>query len=167
MDQQGRGEVLDASPGRRSVPGPPGVSVYDADGEQLGTVSDWQDKHNFLIVHQGRLFGHDTYIPHTAIRYSDMNGVHLHVRQVDLTTIKQQPLAEQATPVSMVLPIFAPDMDVASVTAMAFADHTTSNPVPSSSSSAQFAVEAAQDLPVQASPLPERRKSKRLWRRSR
>lgn len=166
MDQQGRGGISNASIDTGSAQRPPGVSVYDADGEQLGTVSDWQEKRNFLIVHQGRLFGHDTYVPHVAIRYSDMNGVHLYVRQGDLASMKHQPLPEQAAPILTTLPILVPDMGMVAVAAMAFADHTISNPVPSNSSLAQFAVEAAQDLPVQASPLPKERKSRRLWRRS-
>jgi hypothetical protein len=148
------------------------VAVYDADGEKVGTVSDWQDMRNYLIVHQGRLFGHDTYVPHTAIKYSDMNGVHLRLRHGDLTSIKQAPLSEHALSISVALPILAPDlpilapdMGVAAVAAMAFADDTTSHPVPTSSSSADSAVEAVHETTVQAAPLSAGRQTRRLWRR--
>ena len=66
MDQQGGIDVADASTGAGSVNYPPGASVYDADGEKLGTVSDRQDKDDFLLAHKGRLFGHDVYIPRAA-----------------------------------------------------------------------------------------------------
>jgi hypothetical protein len=136
------------------------VSVYDADGEQLGTVSDWQEMHNFLIVHQGRLFGHETYVPHAAIKYSDMNGVHLRLRQDDLTSMKPPPL------ISMTLPILVPDMGVAAVAASAFAHDASSSRASVSNSSAQSAIGVAQQNTMQAGPLPERGKSRRLWRRS-
>jgi len=166
MDLQERGEMAEAWIGPGSVQCPSGVAVYDADGEKLGTVSDWQDIRNFLIVHQGRLFGHDTYIPHAAIMYSDMNGVHLRLRHDDLTNM-QQPLPEHTTPLStlsMVLPILTPDMGVAAVAASAFAHDITSHPVSASSSSSQL-VEAAQGATTQVGPLPRRVKSRRLWRR--
>jgi hypothetical protein len=156
MDQQGYGEVLDASTGAGSAQCSAGVWVYDADGEKLGTVSDWQDMHNFLIIHKGRLLGHDTCIPHAAIHYSDMNGVHLRLRQADLQgdlTSIQQPLLEQTAPIptiSMALPILVPDMRVAAVAARAFADNVTFTPARPRSSSVQFAVEVAHDITVQA-----------------
>jgi hypothetical protein len=169
--------MSDASTGAESAYCPPGVAVYDSDGEQLGTVSDWQDMHNFLIIHQGRLFGHDTYIPHAAIKYSDMNGVHLRLRHGDLTNMNQPPLPGHAAPVSTIsLPIFrtlptlAPDMGAAAVAAMAFADDATPPPAPASNSAAPLAIEAAHEQAmehaVQAGPLPKRGKSRRLLRQS-
>lgn len=71
---------------------PSGIAVYDADGEKLGTVSDRQDKEGFLIVHRGHLFSRDALIPHAAIDWGDMNGVHLHVRKADLKGLNQTPL---------------------------------------------------------------------------
>jgi hypothetical protein len=189
MDPQVWGEVSDLSTGAQSAHCPPGVSVYDADGEKLGTVSGWQDMRNFLIVHKGRLFGHDAYIPHAAIKYSDMNGVHLRVRQGDLTSM-QQPQPERAAPISMALPILVPDMGVGAVAAIAFAGGATPNPALASNSSAQSAVRALQDaipragteasqslgqsvgqgieqatglVGEQVGPIPVRAKSRRLW----
>ena len=197
MDQQGRDAVSDASIDTGSAKRPLGVSVYDADGEQLGTVSDCQDMRHFLIVHNGRQFGHDTYIPHAAISYSDMNGVHLRLRQGDLqddlTSMKQQPLPEQAVRIFTALPLLVPDMGVAAVAAIAFTDHATSTSASASGSFAQFAVEVAQEDTRQAGKeacqgvgqgigqgvgqttglvhehvgaLHERVKSRRLWWRS-
>jgi hypothetical protein len=145
MDQQGRGAVSDASIDMGSARRPLGVSVFGVDGERLGTVSDCQDMRHFLIVHNGRQVGHDTYIPHAAIRYSDMNGVHLRLRQGDLTSMKQQPLSEQSAPIFTALPVLVPDMGVAAVAATAFTDHATSTAAPASSPLAQFAVEVAQE----------------------
>jgi hypothetical protein len=167
MDLQGRGEMAEAWIGAGSAQCPPGVAVYDADGEQLGTVSDWQDMRHYLIVHQGRLFGHEAYIPQAAIMYSDMNGVHLRLRHDDLINI-QQPLPEHTAPpstISMVLPILTPGMGVAAVAASAFAHDVISHPASASSSSSQL-VEAAQGTATQTGPLAGRVKSRRLWRRA-
>src|SRR5690348_5779211 len=102
MDQQGRVEVADASPGAGSANYPPGASVYDADGEKLGSVSDKQDKDDFLVVHKGRLFGHDAYIPRAAIDHSDVNGVHLRVRKDDIKGMNQTPLPEPTAPIRQI-----------------------------------------------------------------
>ena len=94
MDPQGHVDVADtAQPGAGSATYPPGASVYDADGEKLGTVSDRQDKDDFLVVHKGRLFGHDAYVPRAAIDHSDVNGVHLRVRKDELKGMNQTPHA--------------------------------------------------------------------------
>ena len=103
MDQQGRAEVSDAADaamGAGSATYPPGASVYDAGGEKLGTVSDRQDKDDFLVVHKGRLFGHDAYIPRAAIDHSDGNGVQLRVRRDDLRGMNQTPLPEPTAPIT-------------------------------------------------------------------
>src|SRR5215813_8242417 len=81
MDPQGQLDVSDTSTATRSANYPPGVAVYDADGEKLGTVSDRQDKDDFLVVHKGRLFGHDGYIPRAAIERADPDGIHLCMRK--------------------------------------------------------------------------------------
>ena len=151
MDQQGRYDTAHAVTGTESANYPPGVPVYDADGEKLGTVSDWQDKRNFLVVHKGRLFGHDTDIPHAAIQYSEMNGVYLRVRKDELISMKQTPLSELAAPILKCPPIRVPDMGATAVAAAAFADHAM--PAPDTSCTVRPADEATQDavgLAVQA-----------------
>ena len=78
---------------------PSGTSVYDAAGEKLGVVSDRQDKEDFLVVHKGRLFGHDALVPRVVIDREDTNGVHLRVRKDDLKGMNQTPLPEPTAPI--------------------------------------------------------------------
>ncbi len=169
MDYQGLGSIADGSIDALRAQRSGGVVVYDADGERLGTVSDWQDVHRFLLVHQGQPFGQDTYIPHAAIRYSDMNGVHLRLRHIDLMRMPQ-PLLEQDTPQSLflprALPILALDVGIGAVAATAFAVGAASAPAPVSGASTHLAIETAQDITMQMSSLAEHGKSRRLWRRS-
>jgi hypothetical protein len=102
MGQQGHIDVADAAaaaPGAGSATYPPGAAVYDAEGEKLGTVSDRQDKEDFLVVHKGRLFGHDAYIPRAAIHQRDENGVHLRVRKDELKGMNQTPLPAPTAPI--------------------------------------------------------------------
>jgi hypothetical protein len=102
MGQQGHmdvADVADAAPGATSATYPPGAAVYDAEGEKLGTVSDRQDKEDFLVVHKGRLFGHDAYIPRAAIHQRDETGVHLRVRKDELKGMNQTPLPAPTAPI--------------------------------------------------------------------
>jgi hypothetical protein len=99
MDPQGQLHVSVVSTGAGSADYPPGVAVYDAGGEKLGTVSDRQDKEDFLVVHKGRLFGHDASIPRAAIERSDADGVHLRVRKDELKGMNQTPLPEPTAPI--------------------------------------------------------------------
>jgi hypothetical protein len=135
--------------------------VYAADGEKLGTVSDRQDKDNFLLVHKGRLFGHDLYIPRAAIDRSDATGIHLRVRKDELKGMNQTPLPEPTAPITesagapvdvatdqpptvpMAPPVPVPDMGAAAVAATAFSDVATREPA--SGSPLQSAAGAAQD----------------------
>jgi hypothetical protein len=100
MDQQGHVEVADNGMGAGSANYPPGASVYDADGEKLGTVSDRQDKEGFLVVHKGRFLGHDALVPRAAVEREDASGVYLRVRKDDLKGTKQTPLPEPSTPMT-------------------------------------------------------------------
>jgi hypothetical protein len=58
-----------------------------------------QDKEDFLLVHKGRLFGHDAYIPRAAIERADANDVHLRVRKDELKGMNQTPLPEPTAPI--------------------------------------------------------------------
>jgi hypothetical protein len=100
MDQQGHVDAPEPSIGAGSATFPPGASVYDADGEKLGTVSDRQDKDDFLVVHKGWLFSHDASIPRAAIERSDVTGIHLRVRKDDLKGMTQTPLPEPTAPIT-------------------------------------------------------------------
>jgi hypothetical protein len=163
MDQQGRSEVAGAATGEGSASYPPGASVYDADGEKLGTVSDRQDKDDFLVVHKGRLFGHDAYIPRAAVNHSDVNGVHLRVRKDNLKGMNQTPMPEPTAPIRHITgapeafaadqpptiptapPVPIPDIGAAAVAATAFSDAAPREPAPANGSPVQSAVGAAQD----------------------
>jgi hypothetical protein len=170
MDPQGQLDVLDVSTGAGSADYPPGMSVYDAEGEKLGTVSDRQDKDDFLLVHKGRLFGHDAYIPRAAIERADVEGVHLRVRKDELKGMNQTPMPEPTAPIRpsacapeaaspeavasdqplaipMVPPVSVPDMGELAVAASAFSHNATAEPANESASPSpvQSAVGAAQD----------------------
>ena len=95
MDQQGRREY---STGAGNATYLQGVSVYDAGGEKLGTVSARQDKDDYLVVHKGRLFGHDTAIPRAAIDKSDGKGIYLVMRKDELKGMKQTALPAPPAP---------------------------------------------------------------------
>jgi hypothetical protein len=165
MDQQEHGDVADTATGAENATYPAGASVYAADGEKLGTVSDRQDKGDFLLVHKGRLFGHDLYIPRAAIDRSDAAGVYLRVRKDELRDMNQTPLPEptapitesagapadvttaQSPPVPMAPPVPVPDLGAAAVAATAFSHDTAQEPASASGGSMQStagdAVEAA------------------------
>jgi hypothetical protein len=169
MDPQRYADVPDTSPPTGSAPYPPGSSVYDAVGEKLGTVSDRQDKNDFLVVHKGRLFGHDAYIPRAAIERADPDGIHLRVRKDDLKGMNQTPLPEPTAPIRHITgapeaatpeqpqtvpiapPIPVPDLGAAAAAATAFSHDATPAPgnepatASASASPVQSAVGAAQD----------------------
>jgi hypothetical protein len=149
---------------------PPGASVYDADGEKLGAVSDRQDKEDFLLVHKGRLFGHDAYVPRAAIERADADGVHLRVRKDDLKSMNQTPLPEPTAPIRhtssapgavatdplptlpMTPGFLGPEvgMGAAAVAATAFSHDATSEPAPANGAPEQSTAGAAQDAAGQA-----------------
>jgi hypothetical protein len=156
MDQQEHVDVAESATGAGSATYPPGASVYDAEGANLGAVSDRQDKADFLLVHKGRLFGHDAYIPRAAIDHSDANGVHLRVRKDELKGMNQTPMPEPTAPIRsisgppeagvpeagvpeagtadqpptapMAPPVPVPDMGAAAAAATAFSHDATPEP---------------------------------------
>jgi hypothetical protein len=163
MDQQGRVDVPETSTGAGRATYPPGAPVYAADGEKLGTVSDRQDKDDFLVVHKGRLFGHDAYILRAAIDRSDVNGIHLRVRKDELKDMNQAPLPEPTAPITestdapadgatdqpptvpMAPPVPVPDMGAAAVAATAFSHDTTQEADSASGGPMQSTAETARE----------------------
>jgi hypothetical protein len=175
MDPQGHVNVADTSTATGSATYPPGMSVYDADGEKLGTVSDRQDMNDFLVVHKGRLFGHDAYIPRAAIERADPDGIHLRVRKDELKGMNQTPLPEPTAPIRpntgapetvasdqspaapIAPPVPVPDMGAASVAATAFSHDVTNEPanalpVESASGAAQDAGQVVETAREQTAP---------------
>ena len=165
MDQQEHVDVADATMSAGNSTYPPGMAVYDAGGEKIGTVSDRQDKDDFLVVHKGRLFGHDAYIPRAAIDHSDANAIHLRVRKDEMRDSNQTPLPEPTAPirhvtgapeaattdqppaVPMTLGIPGPEvgMGAAAVAASAFSHDATQEPASGNDSPVQSVGEAARD----------------------
>jgi hypothetical protein len=175
MDPQGQLDVADAAQPAGGATYPPGVSVYDADGEKLGTVSDQHDKDDFLVVHKGRLFSHDAHVPRAAIDHSDVNGIHLRVRKDELKEMNQTPMPEPTAPIRhitgapeavaadqpptapMAPPVPVPDMGAAAVAATAFSHDVTNEPanalpVESASGAAQDAGQVAETAREQTAP---------------
>lgn len=68
--QQGQGNVL----GQQIVPG---ANVYGADGDKIGTVSEYSTDSNYLVVQKGWLFPHDIYVPMSAVDRTDQDGIYL------------------------------------------------------------------------------------------
>lgn len=60
-----------------------GTSVYDVNGDKVGTVSEHGIQNNCLVVHHG-LFRDDVYVPLNAIDSQDANGVYLNITKDDV-----------------------------------------------------------------------------------
>ncbi len=56
-----------------------GTSVYDANGDKVGEVSDRGLQQNALIVEKGFFFPRELYIPLSAIRGRAADGIHLNL----------------------------------------------------------------------------------------
>ncbi len=63
-----------------------GAPVYDVNGDRVGEVSDRGLQRNALIVHKGLIFPKDLYIPLSAIRGRDADGVYLNVAKDDINS---------------------------------------------------------------------------------
>ncbi len=138
---------------------PSGAPVYDAGGEKLGTVSDRQDKDGFLVVHKGHLFSRDALIPHAAIDWSDMNGVHLRVRKDELKGLNQTPLPESTATMAHITGnpgVFASDpLPVPVVTGVPEPEMGLATPLPSAASvnSSPASAPAVDGIREQVGPL--------------
>jgi Uncharacterized protein conserved in bacteria (DUF2171) len=56
---------------------PEGLSIYDSQDKELGTVSALGVQSRYLLMRTGRFFHHDVSIPLSAIQRSDGQGVYL------------------------------------------------------------------------------------------
>lgn len=61
-----------------------GTPVYDAHGDKIGEVTDRGLQRNALIVHKGIFFPKELYIPVSAIRGRDADGVYLSIAKDDI-----------------------------------------------------------------------------------
>jgi hypothetical protein len=53
------------------------MAVFSADGERIGTLKSGTAHNGYLLMHQGRIFGHDFYLPQELIASVDASGIHL------------------------------------------------------------------------------------------
>jgi uncharacterized protein (TIGR02271 family) len=63
---------------------PLGATVYDAAGDKVGTVAEYDLQAGYLLVEKGWLFHKDIYVPTSAISRIDENGVYLQLYKDDL-----------------------------------------------------------------------------------
>ncbi len=70
-----------------------GSTVYDASGDKVGTLSDFDAQGSYLVVEKGLLFPHELYIPASSVVSSDANGIQLNLSKADLKDelYKRQP----------------------------------------------------------------------------
>jgi uncharacterized protein (TIGR02271 family) len=64
-----------------------GDTLYDADGEKLGSVVEDHSASGYLVVEKGLIFLHDYYVPLDAITRTDAKGVHLNVRKDQIKSL--------------------------------------------------------------------------------
>ncbi len=62
---------------------PEGTTVYDVNGEKIGTASGFDSQTNSLIIQKGLFFPKDIAVPMSAISGADSNGVYLAVTKED------------------------------------------------------------------------------------
>jgi uncharacterized protein YjbJ (UPF0337 family) len=90
-----------------------GTPVLDAAGERVGTIRERTTQEaggDYLLVHQGRVFGKEMLIPRAAVERFDGEGIHLKLTKEELReqTAAAQP-ARQAAPDAAILPPISPD----------------------------------------------------------
>ncbi len=61
-----------------------GEAVFDADGDKVGAVQEYNAQDGYLVVQKGWLFPKDLYIPVGAIQRNDAEGVYLSLHKDDL-----------------------------------------------------------------------------------
>ena len=66
------------------VPITPGTDVYDANGEKVGTVRQYNPQASYMVLEKGMLFKKDLYIPVSAIERTTTDGVRLSLFKDDL-----------------------------------------------------------------------------------
>jgi uncharacterized protein (TIGR02271 family) len=62
----------------------PGTTVYDAAGDKLGSVHDYDPRGAYLVVQKGLFFPKDRYVPTDAIARATLDGVFLTLSKRDL-----------------------------------------------------------------------------------
>ena len=68
----------------RNMPVMPGTDVFDANGDKVGSVQEFNPQANCIVVQKGFIFTKDVYIPLSAIDGRDDNGLYLNLTKDDL-----------------------------------------------------------------------------------
>jgi len=63
----------------------PTTPVFDVKGEHVGEVSMWSRQDDYFVMERGIFFKHTLYVPYTAIKAQDENGITLSLLKDDLT----------------------------------------------------------------------------------
>jgi hypothetical protein len=63
---------------------PTGTTVYDTNGDKVGSVVDYDSQSGFMVVEKGWLFHTDLYVPLTLISNTDDQGLYLKITKSDL-----------------------------------------------------------------------------------
>ncbi len=61
-----------------------GTPVYDVNGEQMGSVSNYSPVENTFLLHKGPFFQQDIQVPLSAVQRSDARGIYLSVSRDEL-----------------------------------------------------------------------------------
>jgi len=61
-----------------------GMTVYDVNGEKIGTVSGYTTSGAYFKLEKGLIFHHDYYVPMSAVSRIDPDGVYLTVLKDDI-----------------------------------------------------------------------------------
>jgi uncharacterized protein (TIGR02271 family) len=63
---------------------PVGTTVYDVNGDKVGSVAEYDSQSGYMVVEKGWLFNTDLYVPLTLIANTDDQGLYLKVTKDDL-----------------------------------------------------------------------------------
>ncbi len=66
------------------VPISPGTDVYDANGDKVGTVKQYNPQASYMVLEKGTLFKKDLYVPVSAIDRTTTDGIRLSLFKDDL-----------------------------------------------------------------------------------
>ena len=66
------------------VPIAPGTDVFDANGDKVGTVRQYNPQTSYLVLEKGTLFKKDLYVPVSAINRTTTDGIQLSLFKDDL-----------------------------------------------------------------------------------
>lgn len=61
-----------------------GTTVYDVNGDKIGTVSGYTASGSYFKLEKGLLFPRDYYVPMSAVSRIDPDGVYLNIQKDDI-----------------------------------------------------------------------------------